>query len=248
MTAISWKPAATIALVVIVVAAGAFALLRRGGTQEGGGQPAGEENVWVQYTASFKLLGTENNQPINELGVYFYYPHFRLENGDKIDPNPLYENTYLSFVLADNRSPPRFEISPLSYENTFRNVRLGKFLALGILGNFYPNDEVHVETWFSVPKENIARLTLKFENLGAPFKVPFDNVSIGTIANVKMVDNHFVLLPDGTFLSNGYLTAAIRVKTMVLTDGVLDLLEDYRGEMSEPSDNSTIYLYLVAGV
>jgi len=76
MTAISWKPAAAIALVVIVVAAGAFVLLRRGGGGTGDGELPGDNahagEVLFKYEASFTYRGSENNVPL--MGYLIAWP------------------------------------------------------------------------------------------------------------------------------------------------------------------------------
>jgi len=78
MTAISWKFAATIALVVIVVAAGVFVLLRRGGGGTGDGELPGDNaqagEVLFKYEASFTYRGSENNVPLMGYLVLFPCP------------------------------------------------------------------------------------------------------------------------------------------------------------------------------
>jgi len=78
MTAISWKPAAAIALVVIVVAAGAFMLLRRGGGGTGDGELPGDNahagEVLFKYEASFTYIGSGENLPLVECSVQFPCP------------------------------------------------------------------------------------------------------------------------------------------------------------------------------
>jgi len=236
---LAWNRVALVAgIIIAVIAAGAFALLWRGPGQEGQQQAGGGENVWVQYTADFKLLETSDNQPIDNLGVIFFYPRFRLENGYEIEPSPLWENIHVNFSPSDTRENlPSFFALPIP-----ENAHYCRELWLAIVGKICPNDEVCVETWFFTPKENLVRLTLKLDNsrtfiIGWPTEES-DNVSGVMIFNSKVVDNFY------TFESKACLRAAVQIKMRVLTDGVLDPLEDYRKEMSELSDNALIFVYL----
>jgi hypothetical protein len=83
MTAISWKLAAAIALVVIVVAAGVFVLLRRGGGETGDGELPGDNahagEVLFKYEASFTYLSSEDNGPI-ESDLFLVFPCPLIDN------------------------------------------------------------------------------------------------------------------------------------------------------------------------
>jgi len=78
MTAISWKPAAAIALVVIVAAAGAFVLLKRDGGGTGDGELPGDNaqagEVLFKYEASFTYRGSAENIPLIGYAIEFPCP------------------------------------------------------------------------------------------------------------------------------------------------------------------------------
>jgi len=144
---IMWGSVALVAAsVVAVVVAGSFLFLRRGPGPGGGeGQQTVEvENLWVQYTASFKLIytsvsppSTENltlkDVPIENLYLSLPFPCIRPGqlrpiltslNGLLIPENRFEEHTEfgvpienfeISFTSGGGRPPPTF--TPLGEEN-----------------------------------------------------------------------------------------------------------------------------------
>ncbi len=149
------------------------------------GKPAGEEYVWVQYLASFKLLSTSDNGPIENLVSYWPYPYTtpekwevaNLTEGESPAEVVLYlqrENLtvpYLLGISSENRGDILFASK---YENWVGEqywflfdlpVENSKFtvpsLSINLIqGKLYPGDEFQIEAWFKISVENVAKLTL----------------------------------------------------------------------------------------
>ena len=194
-----WKPI-VVALIAIMVVAAVVALRPWEG-EPSEGQPTSEEYVWVQYLASFKLLSTSDNGPIENLVTYWPYPYTMpetwevAESLDEIASIVLYqprENIDIVF-FPGNRTEDRENILFSSfYENWNANQEEGKgwlpiyppvenskstvsSLSLNISeGKIYPGDMFQVEAWFKLPPENAKRTTLvdSFgENLHATLQI-----------------------------------------------------------------------------
>jgi len=189
-----WKVVATV--LVAVVAVSALAVLRpweaktsgisgegQGGENEG--QPAGEEYIWVQYLASFKLLSTDDNEPIENLVTNWPYPYIypdvweNAENAEDVwavllDPprenisthiflgertedrgNILLNPIYGDWVGLKNSFPLPI---PIWAENTKYTVP--SLSARVSSGKLYPGDGFLVEAWFKISQENVSRLKL----------------------------------------------------------------------------------------
>ena len=180
-----WKPIA-VALVAIVLVAAVVAL-RPWEEKPSEGEPTGEEYVWVQYIASFKLLSTSDNGPIENLVTYWPYPYTMpetwevAESLDEIASIVLYqprENIDIVF-FPSNRTEDRENLLFFSfYENWNANQEEGKgwlpiyppvenskftvsLLSLNTSGGkIYPGDRFQVEVWFKLPPEDAKRPTL----------------------------------------------------------------------------------------
>jgi len=131
-----------------------------------------EENSLVHYLASFRLLSTDNNLPIEDLLLGFDYPHLmpsadQIENADNWDEAgtidlfifPFYENIDVIFSGKDNRPVPSFikDVQPIIPDDA---TKLQLPVLVVQVSELYAGEEVQVETWLSVPKKDIEKLTL----------------------------------------------------------------------------------------
>ena len=165
----SWKVVA--AVLVAVVAVVALAVLRpweaktsgisgegQGGENEG--QPAGEEYVWVQYLASFKLLGTGDNGPIDEIA--FAWPHPYIKYYTTLPQRENIRAVFLPGNSTENRG--NILLTPPAYDNNwvkFSSEDNLPFFPLYVRGGWlYPNDGIKLEAWFLLPCGDISKLSL----------------------------------------------------------------------------------------
>ena len=161
---VPWK-LVTVVLVAVVVVAAVMVLKPWEGK-------SGEENILVYYLASFRLLSTDNNLPIEDLLLGFDYPHLmpsadQIENADNWEETgtidlfifPFYENIAVIFSGKDNRPVPSFikDVQPIIPDDATK-IQL-PVLVLQV-SELYAGEEVQVETWLSVPKKDIEKLTL----------------------------------------------------------------------------------------
>lgn len=181
---IPWKPIALVLAVIIAIPA--VFVLTRPGQEE---QPAGEEYVWVQYTASFKLLGTEDNGAIDNLFTYWPYPYVRppiwetTNNPLEVGGTTLYlprENIDVKYIFGEREENRENILIDSEFENwnsgtdivnTVAGFLFGEpvensKLNISLLnikipqGKMYPDDSLKVEAWFRVPRENLQKVTM----------------------------------------------------------------------------------------
>lgn len=136
------------------------------------GKQTEEENILVHYLASFRLLSTDNNLPIEDLLLGFDYPHLmpsadQIENADNWDEAgtidlfifPFYENIDVIFSGKENRPAPLFimDVQPVIPDDA---TKLQLPVLVVQVSELYAGEEVRVETWLRVPKKDIEKLTL----------------------------------------------------------------------------------------
>lgn len=172
--------------------------LRPWGGKPSEGQPAGEEYVWVQYTASFKLLSTNDNGPIN-INLFFPYPHVPLrpvvDNEESIDTRiyTLYENFNAQILFAENRPlPPTIEpfaenYVGFAYVEQFETKFIVPTLDI-VVRSLYPNDELRIEAWIATTQKNLTLVIFESENI--PFVDliygPENVVAAGIFVEIKI--------------------------------------------------------------
>jgi hypothetical protein len=134
------------------------------------------------------------------------------------------------FSPGVERAPPLFEpfqgtgsrlLLTGSYKYYFNN------LCLRIPGFYYVGDEVTIETWLKITKENVGRLMLT--------SGPFDNRVIVIIEQQNWL-NGLVFKP---------LKAAIHLKMSLMTDSTLTPFANYGAEMDEFENSPVIALWLL---
>lgn len=203
---VPWKPI-VVALVAVVVVVAVMVLKPREGKPD-------EEYVWVQYTASFKLLETESNESIENLLIRFAYPHLIPD----IPIEPFFENFNVNFM----QESPHEDIPEFTPGENWVSV----YIPLGIdipmpeltflVSKLYVGDEVQVETWLRISKENLERLTLIEyfpENLATAFCCwSSPDETIGAAIKVQMkkeIDKKFSLLESWARETGGIPNSAV---------------------------------------
>ncbi len=201
-----WKLIA-VALVAVVVVVAVMVLKPREGKPD-------EEYVWVQYTASFKILETESNESIENVVIRFAYPHLIPD----IPIEPFFENVNINFM----QESPHEDIPEFTPEENLVSV----YIPLGIdipmpeltflVSKLYVGDEVQVETWLRISKENLERLTLIEyfpENLATAFCCwSSPDETIGAAIKVQMkkeIDKKFSLLESWARETGGIPNSAV---------------------------------------
>jgi hypothetical protein len=157
-------------------------------------EPVEEDHVWVKYTASFELLSTEDNGPIENIRVYWPYPYVRPDVWKVI---PGHDPANMVFL-----DPPRenITISPVLGERTEDRGHIlfepiYKCWAFGRADNFLALRSAPVgEPPFSMSKYHTSGLGMRVPQgkiypgdgirVEAWFRVPVENIRRLTLANL----------------------------------------------------------------
>jgi len=166
---VPWKPIAVVLVAVLICAVSVVTIVWLKPWNRNGGE---DENVWIQYLTSFKLLSTSDNLPIENLLLGFGYPHLmpsvdQIENADNdeewgtidLSIRPFYENINVTFLSKENRQAPLIE-KEISAEVFVNWTKLRLPILFMQVSELHVEEKVQVETWLRVPRKDIEKLTL----------------------------------------------------------------------------------------
>lgn len=217
------------------------------------------EYVWVQYLASFELLGTSDNGPIENSAVSWSYPYFTPseweiastleERASVLTETPSRENIRVIFLPGESQENRGDLLFAPYYENWFdRELPLGIidssienskytvptiYLSL-VKGKIYPGDEIQLEAWFKVLTENLPKISL--------VNYFVENRAVASVTwNINWT--YFDGYTSPSYAYSGERQTGFSVSEKMINASENETLQEWSREISEASNHSLVKLY-----